>query len=813
MLEQDDAVRTKARPDLVPVLLLLLGLGIQLLHFSSAPPGINGDAARLGLHALDLVENRVWPFYIYHQAAPNPLIVYVQALVFTLFGFSAAALRGVTAFGGVLAIPAAYLAGRELLRDEGRVLARRAGLLAAVGMALDPFFHLYSRYGIEGALLPAFELLAVTFLWRGLRRGRLLDFCLAGVLVGLSQYVYIVARWFPVALVVACGAAFVVERRLLSRWQGLGLSALSAAVVALPQWLLFLRQPYTFVARTQGSNQPFLLSLSEPARALGAKLANQLLMLGFRWDNGYNPYSGRPLLTPILFGGLLLALGATLARRRAGRLAVFTLAALMLVPDLVIFEGLAPSATRVFPAVPFLFLAAGLGCALVWSWLEKRPRAPAWVGYLLPLVVLVAGAESQWHFATQVLPQVEASEGLEWRASLVEMAEARYIAAHPDAAFLLPSSEYQRAPLAFLLAGSFPRRGGGVPIPLDPGETVTVVSPLDPQRPTTEGIPAGYIPGEWTLLKDGHAYFLPPVLDSVAPFGAAELLQAGNGAPAANVFPARWRGALPEMSPVSASFSNGLDLVGYQASDLVAGRPLTVTLYWQPTTRIERDVQVFVQLLDWNDKAQAGVHDWPFHGAYRVRAWQPGETVPLSYRFSIPPDLAPGGYRLICGVVDLMEQTRIPLTSGEEFATVAPVKIPPPAGQAVPARSSDATFGGEIALDGYTLSPGPSGLEVTLFWRARTAPRWDYTVFVHLVDAGDQLVAQSDTQPLDGRYPTSIWSAGEAVVDRRTIAVPSGHFRVYVGLYRWETLERLPVLSGGSPVPDDRLLLGSVVVP
>ena len=37
------------------------------------------DAARLGLHALDLIEAKIWPFYIYHQAGPQPLIVYLQA--------------------------------------------------------------------------------------------------------------------------------------------------------------------------------------------------------------------------------------------------------------------------------------------------------------------------------------------------------------------------------------------------------------------------------------------------------------------------------------------------------------------------------------------------------------------------------------------------------------------------------------------------------------------------------------------------------------------------------------------------------------
>jgi len=813
MPEPNDMVRPGKGFDFMPLLLLLLGVGMQLVHFLSSPPGISGDAARLGLYAFDFLQDNLWPFYIYHQFAPNPFVVYLQAFAFSLFGFTLTALRGVTAFGGALAVPAAYLAGSELFRGEGRVIARRAGFVAALGMALDPFFNLYCRYGIEGAWLPVIELLAVFFLWRGLRRGKLLDFCLAGLFVGLSQYVYIVARWFPIALAIACGAALIADRQLLSRWRGLVLAALAAAIVALPQWLLFLRMPYTFVARTQNSANFFDLPPSDLLNVVVSKLTNQLLMLGARWDNGYNPYSVRPLLNPILFGGLLLALAATVAKRRAGRVACVVLAALMLLPDLFIGGGLSPLATRVFPTAPFAFLAAGLGCALLWSWVERRPRLPAWIGYLLPVAVLVAGIESQWNFATYVQPQVEDTPGLEWRASLVEIAEADYIAEHAGSAFLLPSSEYQRAPLTFLLADSFPRRAGGYPVPLASGDSVIVILPAEPDRPTTEGIPAGYISDEWTLLRDGTAYFLPPTPNSVEPIGPAEVLLAANGALAAHAVPARWRGALPEVRPASASFSNGLDLVGYQAGSLAAGQPLTVTLYWRPNTRIEEDVGIFVQLLDRNSEAMAGIHDWPMHGAYRVPAWRPGETVPLSYQFAIPSDLAPGAYRLVSGVVDLTRQTRVPLVDGEEFASVAMLKNPLPASDDVPDRSIDAQFGSAIELAGYTLSPVASGLEVTLFWHASSTPRSDYTIFIHLVDATDQIVAQSDAQPLDGQYPTSIWSAGETVVDQRVIPVPAGNYQVYVGAYQWPTQERLPVLSDGRQVPEDRLLLDSVVVP
>jgi 4-amino-4-deoxy-L-arabinose transferase-like glycosyltransferase len=805
--------RAAPKWDGLPLILLLLGLATHFAHLLTAPPGVHGDSARLGLHAFDFIQRGIWPFYVYHQAAPNPLIVYLEAAAFVVFGFTPAALRGVTAFWGALAVPATYLAGRELFAGEGETFARRAGFLAAVGLALNPFFGTFSRYGTESILLAALEVLIVAALWRGLRRGRWTDFALCGVLLGASQYAYIVARAFPLVLAVACGIAILADRRLLARWHGLLLAAGSAALVALPQWLFFLRAPYTFVARTKGATQPLVLSLPHAGQVLIAKLARQFLMLGWQWDAGYHPGSTRPLLTPMLFVGLLVAVGVTLRFRRAGWAFGLSMAALMLAPDLLIYEGVSPMPTRVVPAVPLLFLVAGSGCAFLWQWLSARRRLPAWTALLVPAAVLLAGAESQWYLAARVLPEVEATPGLEWKNSLVEVAEAAYMADHLDEAILLPSSEYQRAPLAYLLAEHYPQRRSGLPLPLSPGELVTLLAPAKPARPSTEGIPAGYRPDEWVLLEGGTAYFLPPIADAVAPFGEAQPLYASNGALAATVSAARWQGVAPTPMPINASFANGLDLVGYETSAFPGEVPLAVTLYWQPQQRITADIQIYIQLLDREGRKLAGIHDWPLREAYRVRAWQPGETMPLSYQLDVPPDLPPGPYRVIAGPYDLIHQARIPLLDGQEFATVATLKVPLPPVTEVPDQALNAAFGKAIALTGYTLSPTPAGLDVALFWQAQAAPQADYTVFIHLVDTAGQIAAQADAQPRGGTYPTSVWEVGERVLDRHSVDAPHGEYQVYIGLYQWQTMARLPVALDGAAPSGDRLYLGSVTVP
>ncbi len=86
----------------------------------------------------------------------------------------------------------------------------------------------------------------------------------------------------------------------------------------------------------------------------------------------------------------------------------------------------------------------------------------------------------------------------------------------------------------------------------------------------------------------------------------------------------------------------------------------------------------------------------------------------------------------------------------------------------------------------------------------------DWTVFVHLLRDGMH-VDQADRDPALGIYPTSVWRPGDLVVDRHWLS-PLGvrepeRYQIAVGLYRRDTLDRLPVLSGGTS--DDSVILAA----
>jgi hypothetical protein len=103
-----------------------------------------------------------------------------------------------------------------------------------------------------------------------------------------------------------------------------------------------------------------------------------------------------------------------------------------------------------------------------------------------------------------------------------------------------------------------------------------------------------------------------------------------------------------------------------------------------------------------------------------------------------------------------------------------------------PLTSSNIVFGGSIELVGYRFTDiGPE-----LCWQSLKPVTMDYTVFVHgLNDQGVLLTA--DSQPRNGKYPTSAWLAGEQIIDIHVFTDTVK--QISIGLYRLDSGERLPI--------------------
>jgi hypothetical protein len=144
-------------------------------------------------------------------------------------------------------------------------------------------------------------------------------------------------------------------------------------------------------------------------------------------------------------------------------------------------------------------------------------------------------------------------------------------------------------------------------------------------------------------------------------------------------------------------------------------------------------------------------------------------------------------------------------------------------------KRQEATFGDQLRLLGYQAGPGDlrssfspvaeqdsvapgQVLQLNLYWRSLVKKSVDYAIFLHLVDAQGQTVAQRDTVIRAADYPTSHWQPGELAIDMADLPIPAGvtagTYQLQMGVYRMETMERL----GLPGAPDGTVTLMTVTV-
>jgi 4-amino-4-deoxy-L-arabinose transferase-like glycosyltransferase len=106
--------------------------------------------------------------------------------------------------------------------------------------------------------------------------------------------------------------------------------------------------------------------------------------------------------------------------------------------------------------------------------------------------------------------------------------------------------------------------------------------------------------------------------------------------------------------------------------------------------------------------------------------------------------------------------------------------------------------------------------ELTLIWHALGRQNRNWTVFVHLVDTQEQIVAEDNRPPQDDAFPMLQWVAGDWVEDRHPLALPAnlppGEYRIRVGLFFPRTERRAGVYSKRGTLRGDYLDIGTLTV-
>ncbi len=195
---------------LLAAVLRFATLGVQAYHHDeivTASRVLRGSFP----HAMDAVG--------FSESAPP--LYYALAWVWTqVTGTGEYGLRSLSAVAGVATVPVAYLLGLELR-------GRRAGLMAAALVAVNPMLLWYSQEARGYALLALLCAISLLYCARAQRHGRRRDFTLWGIASGLA----LSTHYFAV-FAVAAEALLLLRRRGRASLAGLWIVALFGLLLA-----------------------------------------------------------------------------------------------------------------------------------------------------------------------------------------------------------------------------------------------------------------------------------------------------------------------------------------------------------------------------------------------------------------------------------------------------------------------------------------------------------------------------------------------------------------------------------------------------
>jgi hypothetical protein len=264
--------------------------------------------------------------------------------------------------------------------------------------------------------------------------------------------------------------------------------------------------------------------------------------------------------------------------------------------------------------------------------------------------------------------------------------------------------------------------------------------------------------------------------------------------------------ALPEGAiALNAVCAGDITLLGYQIGQetLQAGQPLDITLYWATDEAIADNLHLSINAYGFQEENVAKLDTWPGGGLLPTRFWQPGLIYPDRYLIPTTPQASsPTLLRVGIGwnsdLLNLAANQTLPcVVDGQAVEAVfldagALVSGETGTGDRLPALS---TLQYGIQLVDAQVSRAGDQMNVDLSWSASQPVPGDFTVFLHLFDAGGAKLAQDDGPPRAGYWPTSRWQPGEVITSTHTLTLPAdlpaGSYLLGTGMYDSETGQRL----------------------
>lgn len=199
--------------------ILILAAVLRFYRLGEIPPSLYWDEASLGYNAYSILQTgrdehgRLLPldaFAAFGDQKP-PLYVYATVPSIWLFGLNEFAVRLPAALSGLLMVLLTYLVTKQFFSNK-------TSLLAALLLAISPWSLQMSRGAFEANLAAGLNLLAIYFLWRGIRLGKGWNLFFSAIVFVLTFYTFNSNRLLTPILILGMGLIFFRQWWPLKKW-------------------------------------------------------------------------------------------------------------------------------------------------------------------------------------------------------------------------------------------------------------------------------------------------------------------------------------------------------------------------------------------------------------------------------------------------------------------------------------------------------------------------------------------------------------------------------------------------------------------
>jgi len=289
-------------------------------------------------------------------------------------------------------------------------------------------------------------------------------------------------------------------------------------------------------------------------------------------------------------------------------------------------------------------------------------------------------------------------------------------------------------------------------------------------------------------------------------------------------------------NPVDLQYGNWARLICAEAAParIAPGNEVTVTTCWESLTPTDQNLTVFVHLIGPEAARPAERHTYPGLGRHPTSLWVPGTAFCDTFTMAIAEWAeTPVRYQLEVGLFDADTGTRLTAQApdGQPVAPplvaavdVVSLTVPPEMissdfvpSDALAGFGEDPVLAHLLFVDAPAETEAGSDITITLHWRASNTANVDYIAFIHLWEPGDDApLAQDDTQPRSGWFPTTAWADGDYIPDQHTLHLPEdlspGTYPLWAGLYDPADGSRVPAYGAPGRFDQDVVPLGELEI-